>query len=520
MKLSLVTNLKRNIFAAALNSATKLVFPFLNRTLFLWLLGPEYLGLNGLFTSILGVLSLAELGFGTAIVCSMYKPVADDNKELLCAYLRFYRTFYRWVGGIIFFGGLFLLPFLPKLVHGKIPADVDLHVLYLIHLLNTSLSYFLFAYRGSVLSAYQRHDVRMHITTLVTVAQYLAMFAVLLLTRNYYYYVLVTVCFTAIQNLLILYESHKLFPEILPKGELDKSLRRKVVSDVKSICLHRVGAAITYSTDNLVISAFLGLVKVAAYGNYFYIYTSVAKLISTVYYSMASGFGNRIYTDSREENFKLFMRFCRLVEVIIVWCSAVTMALYQPFLALWTRGKPGLMCHLLTPVLMVVFLYVNQSRQVLLTFKSGASLWRQDRWKPVVAGAVNLITNILFVIYLPGEYKLDGVIFSTILGMVLIQIPWEAHVVFSSFFDRAQARIYWRFQFKFALLAVFVCFVTWGGASLIPLGGITGLAVKAFVATVIPAGFLMAFFRQDVLGALDALRNRKKSEPAKETPAV
>ena len=509
MKLSLVTNLKRNIFAAAVNSATKLVFPFLNRTLFLWLLGPEYLGLNGLFTSILGVLMLAELGFGTAIVCSMYKPVADDNKELLCAYLRFYRTFYRWVGGVIFVGGLLLLPFLRNLVHGKIPADVNLQVLYLIHLVNTSLSYFLFAYRGSVLSAYQRHDVRMHITTLVTVLQYLAMFAVLLVTRNYYYYVLVTVCFTAVQNLLILYESHKLFPDIVPKGELDKELRRKVVSDVKSICLHRVGAAVTYSTDNLVISAFLGLVAVATYGNYFYVYTSVAKLISTVYYSMASGFGNRIYTDSRQHNFDLFMRFCRLVEVLIIWCSAVTLALYQPFLALWTRGKPGLMCHMLTPVLMVLFLYVNQSRQVLLTFKSGASLWREDRLKPICAGAVNLITNILFVIYLPAGYKLDGVIFSTIIGLVLIQIPWESHVVFTSFFSKKQARIYWRFHLKFALLALFVCFVTWGGASLIPLDGITGLFVKAFVATVIPGAFLLAFFRQDVLDAVHAVRNRK-----------
>ena len=424
MRLNLIANLKRNVFAAGVNSAITFLFPFLNRTLFLWLMGPAYLGLNGLFNSILGVLMLAELGFGTAVVCSMYKPVADENKELLCAYLQFYRTIYRWVGGIIFTVGLILLPFLRRLVHGNLPPDIDLHLLYLIHLLNTAVSYFLFAYRGSVLSAYHRHDILTHVRSAVTVGQYIVMFIVLLATRNYYFYVVTTVCFTAVQNLLILYESKKLFPEIQPKGKLPEELRKKVLSDVKSIALHKIGGVITYSTDNLVISAFLGLVAVATYGNYYYIYTAVAGIISTIYYSMGSGFGNRIYTDSREHNFELFMRFCRLVEIIIVWCAAMTLALYQPFLQEWTRGKPGMICHMLTPVLMVVFLYLNQSRQALLTFKSGAGLWHQDQWKPLVAGAVNLITNVLLVIYLPKEYKLDGVIFSTIISLLLIQVPW------------------------------------------------------------------------------------------------
>jgi len=510
MKLNLVTNLKRNVLAAAISSATRLIFPFLNRTLFLWLLGPAYLGLNGLFNSILSVLMLAELGFGTAVVCSMYKPVADDDKVLLCAYLKFYRTIYRWVGSVIFIAGMILLPFLRNLVHGNLPPDVNLHILYLIHLVNTSSSYFLFAYRGSVLSAFQRHDVVTNIRTAVNVVQYIFMFVILLITRNYYFYVVSMVCFTAVQNLLILYQSHKLFPDIQPEGELPADLRKKVVSDVKSIFMHRIGRVITYSTDNLVISAFLGLVAVATYGNYYYVYSTVAGIVWAIYYSMESGFGNRIYTSGRKDNFKLFMRFCRLVQIIVVWCSAMTLALYQPFLLEWTRGKHGLMCHMLTPVLMVLFLYINQSRQVLLSFKSGASLWHQDRFKPICAGAVNLITNILFVIYLPKEYKLDGVIFSTIFSMVLIQIPWETHVVFTTFFAKEHARLYWRFHFKFAILAGFLCFLTWGAVTLIPLAGIIGLAIKGFVAAVISGGFLLAFFRQDVLDLVNSVRKKKQ----------
>ena len=359
-----------------------------------------------------------------------------------------------------------------------------------------------------MLSAYQRHDVETNIRTAVSVTQYVAVFMILLLTRNYYCYVLATVVFTVLQNLLILYESRRLFPEIQPRGALPGHLRHRVVADVKSIFLHKVGGVITYSTDNVVVSAFIGLVAVAAYGNYYYVYTSVAGIVWVVYYSMTSGFGNRIHTESRERNFELFMKFNRLVGIVIVWCAAMMTALYQPFLREWTQGKPELMCHALTPVLMVVYFYLSQSRQVLLTFKSAASLWRQDRWKPIVGGAVNLGTNILFVIYLPPEYKLDGVIFSTILSVALIQMPWETHVLFSVFFNREQAKIYRGFQNRFALLALTLCAVTWGAAFLIPAGGIPGLLVKGAAAAAMSGGFLLAFFRKDLLSVLNALHRK------------
>jgi len=508
MKLDFKKNVRRNMFANAVSSGMKLLFPFLNRTLFLWLLGPAYLGLNGLFGSILGVLMLAELGFGTAVVCSMYKPVADDDRELLCAYLKFYRTVYRWVGAVIFFGGLALLPFLDRLVHGTVPPDIDLHVLYVIHLVNTAASYFLFAYRGVVLGAHHRNDVVTNIRTGVTIAQYIAVFLILLVTRNYYHYVLATVAFTVVQNVLLVKASRRLFPDIEPRGSLPQDIRRKVISDVKSIFMHKVGGVITNSTDNLVISAFLGLVAVAAYGNYYYVVTSVAGLVAVVYSSMAGGFGNKIYTESKEENFKLFMRMNRLSMVVVLFCSAMMAAMYEPFMAVWVKDDPSLMRHALTPALMVFYFYIMQSRQVLLAFKSAASLWKQDRWKPIVAGAVNLGSNILFVLFLPDAYKLDGVIFSTIIGFSFIQIPWESHVVFSSFFGRAEARAYWRAYFGFAACALALCVVAWWTARIIPVDGIPGLVLKGAASSATVAALLFALFRRDVSTLLS---NRKSA---------
>jgi len=517
MKLDFRKNVKRNMLANAANSGIRLLFPFLNRTLFLWLLSPEFLGLNGLFASVLGVLALAELGFGTAVVCSMYKPVADDDRELLRAYLRFYRTVYRCVGAVIFVLGLALLPFLGRLVHGTVPPGIDLHVLYVIHLVNTAASYFLFAYRGVVLGAHHRNDVITNIRTAVSVAQYVAVFLILLVMRQflgmhpasvYYCYVVATVAFTVAQNVLLVTASRRLFPDIEPRGTLPAEMRRHVLTDVKSIFMHKVGGVVTHSTDNLVISAFLGLVAVAAYGNYYYVVTSVGGIVAIVYSSMTGGFGNKIYTESKEENFRLLMRMNRLSMAVVLFCSAMMAALYQPFISVWVKGNPDLVCHALTPMLMVLYFYVMQSRQVLVSFKSAASLWSQDRWKPIVAGAVNLGTNIMFVIFLPDAYKLDGVIFSTILGFAFIQIPWESHVMFTAFFSCAESRIWWRSQLRFALLAVSLCAAAWAAARLVPLDGVAGLAAKGAAAFAVSAGAVLALFRKDLMSAVGSRKGR------------
>ena len=509
MKLDFAKNVRRNMVANAVGNGVKLLFPFLNRTLFLWLLGPAYLGLNGLFGSILGVLMLAEPGFGTAVVCSMYKPVADDDRELICAYLKFYRTVYRCVGGAIFLIGLCLLPFLRRLVHGDVPPEVDLHILYVIHLVNTSASYFLFAYRGSVLGAHHRNDVITNIRTAVSVAQYIAVFLILLVTRNYYYSIIATVAFTVAQKVLLVTASRRLFPDIEPRGTLPEERRRQVVSDVKSIFLHKIGGVITNQSDNLVISAFLGLVAVAAYGNYYYVLTSVGGLVGVVYTSMAGGFGNKIYTETKEENFRLLMKMNRLTLAVALWCAAMMSALYQPFMNVWTKGDPVLVRHWLTPALMVFYFYINQARQTLLAFKSAAGIWRQDRWKPIVAGAVNLASNIAFVVWLPDAYKLDGVIFSTIIGFLFIQIPWETHVVFKNFFGPGYGRIYCRSHAVFAAFALVLCFVTWRVSAFVPLEGVRGLLAKGVLAAAVSGILVLAVFRNEI-----AALARRRIHPA------
>lgn len=511
MKLDLVHNTKRNILSGYIHSLVGLVVPFGNRTLFLWLLGSGYLGLNGLFTSLIGILSLTELGFGAAIGYSMYKPIAEDDHALICAYLNFFRKIYRGIGLAIFFMGLLLLPFLSKLVHADLPPELNLRTLYLLHLTNTTVGYFFFAYRGSVLSSHQRYDLLTNIRIITTVAQFIATAIILFCTKNYYLYVLSTIFFTLTSNLLRLYLARKHYPELQPKGELTRERRRRILADVKDLFLHKVGGVISYSLDNVVISAFLGLTAVAIYGNYYYVCRSVTSLTGVLTGSMRAGIGNRLHLADNQENFRLFLRMHRLITIVTLWCAAVMLALFQPFISVWTGNQPGLIRHFLTPVLMVLYFYIWQDRQLVLVFRDADGLWHKDRWKPLVAGLANLTMNLLFIRFLPEAYKLDGVILSTILAFLLIEMPWETHALFSARFDGSQARIYWRSRATFALVTFLACLLVWGCTCAIPLTGYIGLVVKALAATAIATIFAVLLFRKDLLELWQTVCSQKHS---------
>ncbi len=510
MKLNFVQNTKRNVVAKSINQVFQLIFPFLNRTLFLWLLGPEYLGLNGLFASVLGILRLAELGFGSAVGCSMYKLVARDDREQICACLRFFRTLYHGVGIVIFAIGLCLLPFIRQIIHGDVPPDINIHVLFLIHLFNTSAGYFFFAYRGCILSIHHRGDVITNINTSISVVQYITVALILIFTRSYYYYVIATVFFTVISNLLILVATKRLFPDIEPRGTPKRALRHRILMDSRSVFLHKIGGAVLNSADNIVISSFLGLSAIAVFGNYNFIRLSVAGFVGIMANSIRPGIGNRIHTDTRDNVFLLFIKLHRLSMIGTIWSVAMMIALYQPFMRIWTKDDPALMRHLLTPLLMTCCFFVLQARQMLLVFKGAADMWHQDRWKPLCSAGLNLGLNILFVITFPENYKLDGVILSTVLAITFIDVPWEAYIMFTRFFNPAQARVFLKLQARFVLVAVPLAAATWYGANAIPFEGLPGLVLKGIVAAIISGSIMLVIFHSDIKNILANVLNKNK----------
>lgn len=172
MKIERTKNATRNIIFGVILKAYQIAVPFLMRTAMIYLMGVQYLGLNSLFTSILQVLNLAELGVGSAMIYSMYKPIAEDDNATICALMKLYRTYYRVIGLVIAVIGCILTPFIPTLISGDIPNGLNIYILYLLNLGATVLSYWLYAYKNSILQAHQRTDVVSKVTLVTSTIQY------------------------------------------------------------------------------------------------------------------------------------------------------------------------------------------------------------------------------------------------------------------------------------------------------------------------------------------------------------
>ena len=220
MKINRTENAVRNILFGGILRVYQIVIPFVMRTVMIYCMGVQYLGLNSLFTSILQVLNLAELGVGSAMVYSMYKPIAEDDTDTICALMGLYRTYYQCIGLIIAVIGVGLTPFIPKLIKSDLPVGINIYALYLLNLSATVLSYWLFAYKNSLLQAHQRIDVTSKVTLITNTFQYVVQIFVLAVLKNYYIFVVVMLLTQAMTNIITSIVVTKMYPNYNARGRL------------------------------------------------------------------------------------------------------------------------------------------------------------------------------------------------------------------------------------------------------------------------------------------------------------
>ena len=271
MRLESSKNTRKNFASGFIYRIAFLSFQFIIRTVIIRQLGAEYSGLDTLFSSVLQVLNLAELGVGNALVFSMYKPIVEDDSATLCALMRMYKLLYRIIGLIIFAMGLMLIPFIPHLISGDVPAAVNVYIIYFINLLSTIITYWLFSYRSSLLLAYQRNDVSNSIALGIEMIKFIMQIIILFSLKNYYLYLAVTLLTAALNNIIAAWFTHKMYPHINPVGNLPQQEARKIFIQIKDIFTAKLGGVITNSCDTIVVSSFLGLIDLTKYGNYYYI---------------------------------------------------------------------------------------------------------------------------------------------------------------------------------------------------------------------------------------------------------
>ena len=358
MKIERTKNATRNIIFGVILKAYQIIVPFLMRTAMIYLMGIQYLGLNSLFTSILQVLNLAELGVGSAMIYSMYKPIAEDDNAMICALMKLYKTYYTVIGWIIAIIGCILTPFVPRLISGDIPSDVNIYVLYIINLGATVLSYWLYAYKNSILQAHQRTDVVSKVTLATSTIQYLLQLFVLWAFKNYYLYVIVMLATQAITNVATAIAADKLYPQFRPKGLVEEKERKAINGRIGDLFTSKIGGIIYDSADTIVISSFLGLTVLAVYQNYFYILNAINSLIVVVFSACTAGIGNSIVVETKEKNYKDLNTFTFIICWGAGFCSVCLLCLYQPFMELWVGED--LMLSFSAVICFVVYFFIRQ----------------------------------------------------------------------------------------------------------------------------------------------------------------
>lgn len=479
MQESRTENAKRNIFWGVIEKIVLMLLPFVTRTVMIKTLGAEFLGLNGLFSSVLSVLSITELGFSSAIAFSMYKPIAENDNDLLCALLNIYRKIYRVVGLVILSIGLLLLPFLSHLINGNPPESVNIYILYLIYLANTVIGYFLYSYKGVLFNAHQRSDITSKRATVINAVSIIFQITVLLSFKNYYAYVVVIPLTTVVTNFTNAYLAKKMYPQILCYGNISKEMKGEIKKRVKGLLSYKIYGVIFNSVDTIVISSFLGLVPLAIYSNYYYIQTAIISFLTILTSSITAGIGNKMICCDKEENYSDFKKITYVNGWIVSWCTVCLFCLYQHFITIWV-GKDMVM-PFETMILMVLYFFLPRVTTITYTYREAAGLWWEDRYRPLISAVVNLILNLILVRYI----GLNGVIISTLLCSILINIPWGSYILFKKYFKRTVKEYYLRIFF-YTLVTAVVATVTYLLISLLPGQGIGSFAVKCIACAVFP----------------------------------
>ena len=481
----------KGILAGFLNKVVTMVLPFVLRTVMIYTIGSEYLGLNSVYSSILTILSFAELGFGNVMVYSMYRPIAEGNKEKLCALLNLYKKLYRIIGTIILLIGLAIAPFLRHFIHGSYPSDVNLYVLYGVYLFDAVIGYWLFAYKSSLLSAHQLYYIDSNVGTVLASIKFSIQIILLLLFKNYYCYVVVLPIFAVLSNIATAIITKRRFPDITAKGEVDQETAREIRKNVLAGVGHRLGPTATTSVDNLVVSSYAGLIMASVYSNYNFIVTTVTGFISLVFGSFVAGIGNSLVTETREKNYEDFKFFTFMNSVLVGWSAICILCLSQPFMWLWVGERNGTeyMYPMAAVVLLAFMYYVQQIRAIVTAYKTAAGMWYADRLKPYVATIANAILDIVLF----PTFGVVGIILSTIFARALIGIPWETNAMFKRYFKQPQIP-YYKTLLKYLFITVLIGTVSYFACGLLPDGGLLWLAVKAVFCAVFTALLFVIFY--------------------------
>ena len=485
--MSRTENSLRNIRFSLIFQAASILVAFLTRKVFVQVLTQEYLGLDGTFANILSMLSLAELGVGSAITYSLYKPLAENNREQIAVLMALYRRVYHVIGIVVAALGCALTPLLPVIIR-DLPNIPHIKLIYLLFVLNTSLSYF-YVYKQSLIIADQKQYIATTCRYGLKMLLFLAQALFLWLTRNYFAYLGLQIGTTLLENLILSHRADQLYPYLktIRPGSLSQATKQEILRNTKAMMLHKIGGVVVFGTDNLLISYFVGVVAVGLYSNYLLVTNGLKSVYGQLFRSLTASVGNLGVTAEPKQALQVFRKFNLAGNWLYGFSAVCLVTLFNPFISLWVG--PDYQFGQLIVCLIAANFYVTGMRQAALTFREAYGLYWYDRYKPVVESIINLAVSAALAV----PFGVAGIFIGTFVSTITTCFWIEPFVLFKHGFCTSPKPFFKDYAIN-TFITLLTAVLVWYICALLPGAGLTLFLEKVLVCVVLGnVGYLAVY---------------------------
>lgn len=492
MENSRLKNSALNFASGFLGRVLTILLNFVVRTIFIYCLNEAYLSVNGLYSNILTVLSLAELGFGSAMVFRMYAPVAAKDYQKTAALLHFYKKIYAVIGAVIFGLGLCVIPFMDYIIKDK-PDVSGLTLYYILFLINTTISYWFASYKASVLYADQKEYIKTNVQNAMSILQSALQIVLLLIFRKYLLYLLVQLGCNIILNLYVAHLVDKRYPQIREyrDARLTSDERGQIKKDAEALVLSRFGHVVLNGTDNIIISAVVGVLWVGRLSNYTLICDSVTSVLCQITAAITGSLGNFFATEDKHAGYALFKK----VEFLNFWLYGFSfialVTLLDPFVQIWAGGR--FVLGLPISIAIAINFFVAGYMNTLWVFRSTLGLFKQGKFRPILVAILNIVLSIV----LGRLWGVFGVLFATFLSRAAISLWYDPLILHRYGFEVSCKPFFARYFRRVLLLtAVLIAMLTIRHVVLSSATTVLRFAVMTMVTAIVPNAIFWLAYRR------------------------
>lgn len=490
---------------------------FASRTVFITYLGVEYLGISGLFTSILAMLALAEAGIGSSIMYSLYKPVAENDQRKINVLMRLYRQAYLVIAIIVFVLGLLFIPFLEFFINETNVENI--HLIYFIFLINTVLPY-LYLHKHSFLNVCQKTYIVTGVFSVSSILSVLLKIAILVYTQNFILYLVVESLIVILTSLILAQIVNRMYPFLKEKvvDKIDSDTKNNIVKNIKAIVLQNIGVYLIFGTDNIIISSFISVTAVGIYANYHMLIEICRTFINQVFNNIYHSVGNLVAKESKAKIYNIY----KVTLFVNFWLysvfAIVLVVMLEPFITIWI-GTEYLMSKSVLIILMVIF-FERGMRNSITTVKTTSGIFHEDRFAPLIQAAINLGISI----YLVKEIGILGVFIGTLISSILVPFWLTPYLVYKKVFDKPLKNYFIRYIY-FTTLTLITFSITNYVVGLITITGLFTLLLSGVICFILPnIIYSILFYKSNefkyLLNILKLLKNKIKHRLIKKTKSV